>query len=51
MSIPDWHRTDNPDWNPSNPDFTPFEEEEETEEVVDDEEWEDEPDFGFYIGN
>lgn len=46
MSIPDWHTTEEPQWEEENPNFTPYEEEEEeieeSEESEDDEgDWED----------
>ena len=43
MSIPDWHTTEEPQWEEENPNFTPYEDEEEIEEVKEIEEgdWED----------
>ena len=43
MSIPDWHTTEEPQWEEENPNFTPYEDEEEIKEVEEIEEgdWED----------
>jgi len=42
MGIPDWHVTDEPQWEHENPDFTPYEDDEDDEEDEEDEEESDE---------
>ena len=42
MSIPDWHVSDEPQWEHDNPDFTPYEDDEDEDFEEDDFEEDDE---------
>ena len=42
MSIPDWHVPDEPQWEHDNPDFTPYEDDEDEDFEEDDFEEDDE---------